>query len=339
MPRKLPEIADTDSTEKMSENNDETNSDLDESIESAVDNLDVDNSQILEKEKEEKEEKIEKDENKRRCEEEQRRKEELRMREWNQMTQQNREVLDQMRKQEFKMGELMKSVTKLCQLSIQSIDQLAETTNLMKQQLISFQEERKNGKSIETIINMVRDDYLLNDFKMSKIIYSMTELQKQVYSDYNQDEATRKQTMSTETKDVRAVNYAKKESVRCYKCQSSGHIASNCPNKSKGILCYKCNRFGDHIATSCPYDPTPSTSYGSRGRGNLRNKQFNNNYDVQKRAHKRRANEQPPLIAKRSRFSPRGRSGRSRSGFSNFGNNYNYNKQNLQNKQKGKDKP
>lgn len=54
----------------------------------------------------------------------------------------------------------MKSVTKLCQLSIRAIDQLAETTNLMKLQLTSFEKERENNQIMQNLIGEVRDVYV-----------------------------------------------------------------------------------------------------------------------------------------------------------------------------------
>lgn len=41
------------------------------------------------------------------------------------------------------------------------------------------------------------------------------------------------------------------KTVRCHNCGIKGHIATNCPSKSKGRKCFECHGFG-HVASSCP---------------------------------------------------------------------------------------
>lgn len=65
-----------------------------------------------------------------------------------------------------------------------------------------------------------------------------------------QDETTRKE--KDDEKDVKAANMIKKEpTARCFECQDSGHKAAGCPNRGLGYKCYKCNKFGNHIASQC----------------------------------------------------------------------------------------
>lgn len=122
-----------------------------------------------------------------------------------------------------------------------------------------------------------------------------------------QDEAIWRQS-GAENKDVRAAMMVRKENIRCYECQDLGHIGAHCPNKGMGKLCYKCNKFGRHIASEFPNEPT-SSSNASRGRGIRRgNFQFtrpntfsrdSNNY--QRRGSKRKINDESEIVAKRNR--------------------------------------
>lgn len=79
-----------------------------------------------------------------------------------------------------------------------------------------------------------------------------------------QDEDTRRD--KDDEKEIRSANFAKGETnKRCNEYQDLGHIGVDCPNQGKGKKCYKCNKFGNHIATSCTNQPGPS-GYVSRGR-------------------------------------------------------------------------
>ncbi|CAB0010130.1 unnamed protein product, partial [Nesidiocoris tenuis] len=40
------------------------------------------------------------------------------------------------------------------------------------------------------------------------------------------------------------------EDVTCYQCGKQGHYKENC--KSRGRLCYNCNKISDHVSASCP---------------------------------------------------------------------------------------
>ncbi|XP_043481291.1 uncharacterized protein LOC122510587 [Leptopilina heterotoma] len=82
-----------------------------------------------------------------------------------------------------------------------------------------------------------------------------------------QDEATRCE--KEEEKEIRAVNMVTGEvNKRCYECQDYGHIGAYCPKKGKGKMCYRCNKFGNHIANNCPTtNNQPEHSYRGRGYG------------------------------------------------------------------------
>lgn len=54
-------------------------------------------------------------------------------------------------------------------------------------------------------------------------------------------------------------NEGKQKNPRCYNCNKSGHIASDCrqPKREKGS-CFKCGEMG-HISKDCPTKTTSST--------------------------------------------------------------------------------
>ncbi|XP_051168426.1 uncharacterized protein LOC127286153 [Leptopilina boulardi] len=149
-----------------------------------------------------------------------------------------------------------------------------------------------------------------------------------------QDEATRRD--KDDEKDVRAVNMAKRDTMkRCYECQDLGHIGSECPNKGKGKKCYKCNQFGNHIATNCPnVGASSSSGQVTRGRGSRRGdsryKNQNFNSYNQGRVLKRKNNDSYPNYGKR------GRGSNARGGFKNNG--QRFSNKNYRNNQGNNDK-
>lgn len=154
-----------------------------------------------------------------------------------------------------------------------------------------------------------------------------------------QDEATRKQ-LTGETNEVRAANLAQREIKRCYKCQAIGHIAKDCSNK--GILCYCCQKFGNHKAPDCP-EANKNGGESNKARDYLKVNNNFNRYSNSSRGSgvgkfkqllKRKSNWAYEGNAKRGRF----RSDRGRGNYKNSNQNNNNPKLNKQGNQRNAEK-
>ncbi|XP_043482834.1 uncharacterized protein LOC122511556 isoform X2 [Leptopilina heterotoma] len=189
MPRKLPKISDSESIENMSDNEEETKSDEDK--EGEIEEAKVqENKDELNRSDETMDEKM--------------------ARFWEQLKQQT--LKERIDRQENKISELTRLVTKLCNVSIQSIIQQTKITNLIIQQLNNIEEEKKQNQPMVDLIQLVRDDCAQQGFKLNKIVESIVEVQKKMLTINKQDEPARNQT--SEIKVIKAPNYVKKGTAR-----------------------------------------------------------------------------------------------------------------------------
>ncbi|XP_043474492.1 uncharacterized protein LOC122506407 [Leptopilina heterotoma] len=180
-------------------------------------------------------------------------------------------VMERMNAQETKMDKLVEIVNNFCISSIKATEQMTGSIHQIKESLKIKNKEAVSQQTLTDLTVLLREDYVKQNIRMRDTIYTLGEIakafriEKKAKANNEEDEATRRD--KEEDKEVRSTNLARGETkIRCYECQDYGHIGAECPNKGRGIKCYKCNKFGSHVAASCPTQAS-TPRYVVRGRG------------------------------------------------------------------------
>lgn len=159
---------------------------------------------------------------------------------------------------------------------------------------IALSEEEKRDAFYNAVMSVQTMEFMSKKANVKNLSY--TDLQLLVV----EEESTRGEFGGGKSEKA---HFVKGDKSYCYQCGANGHVAKDCPNEG-ATLCYRCQTFGDHIATNCPNPEVIISPGGPREHGHSSD-------DGSRRGFKRSSSRGQMSTPKRGRyeeFRGRGRS-------------------------------